>query len=165
MAKFQMKPLIGAKGTTVRLGAGINPGDRFNDKEAGKLVKFAGDSRYDLAAAGDAIEARVIAVDTATTDGYSTGSIDQYVGGDNRFMTVLLDGLQATPGVGNVAVGDMVVVGTVVAKGTALPDPGPKVCKATDQAAAKAGKAAWRVVAITKGNGAVGSFATIERLF
>lgn len=163
MAKFQMRPTIGRKTITARLGASDAVADRFTDKEMDKLVKLGGDSRYVLAATGDAIEGRVSSVDTATTDGYSTGAVQNFVGEDNM-QVVVLDGAQATPGTGNVAVGDYVVVGTVVAKDTAQPDPGPMVCKATDQAAAKAGPFAWRVVAITKGAGAPGSYATIERV-
>jgi hypothetical protein len=134
-------------------------GDRLTDKEMNKLVKMTGDSRYDLAAVGDEIEGAIISVDTATTDGYSTGSVQT-----NGRLHVVLDGLQGTPGTGTVAVRDYVVVGTPVAKGTAQSDNGPKVCKATDQAAAKNTPFAWRVVSILQGSGGVGSLAVIEKV-
>jgi len=159
MAKFQFARLIGTIGLTTRLGSSDEAAGRLNDKDAGKFVKLAGDSRYDLAAAGSDIEAAIIAVDTATSDGYSTGSVQT---GDR--LDVVLDGLQATPGTGSIAIGDYVVVGTPVAKGVALTDAGPKVCKATDQAVAKASPFAWRLVAIFKGTGAVGTTGLIEKV-
>lgn len=112
---------------TVRLGAGNTSGDNYNDKENGKFVKLVGESRYALASAGDDIEAVIQSVDLATQGGYSIGGV---VTGDMIFATA--DGLQATPGTGTIAVGDYVVVGTVVAKGTAQTGY-PKVCKATNQ--------------------------------
>lgn len=157
--KFQMQRLIGTVGYTARLGSAADANGRLSDKDANKLVKLVGDSRYDLAAAGNEIEGSINAVDTATSDGYSTGSVQT---GDR--LHVVLDGLQATPGTGTVAVGDYVVTGTPVAKGTALTGFGPKVCKATDQAVAKSSPFAWRVVSIFTGAGAVGSTACIERV-
>lgn len=157
--KFQMRELIGTETETARLGAGDTANDRLSDKDAGKIVKFAGDSRYDLAAAGDAIEGRVVSVDTATSDGFSTGAVQK-----NGRMHVIFDGLQATPGTGSIAVGDYVVAGTAVAKGTAQPDAGPKVCKASDQTAAKNSPFAWRVVSIFTGNGGVGSTGCIAKV-
>ncbi len=157
--KFQMRELIGTNTITARLGAGVTANDRYNDKDAGKLVKMVGDSRYDFVAVGDDIEGRVTSVDTAPSDGYSTGAVQ--VGGR---MQVVLDGLQATPGVGAVAVLDYVVASTPVAKGTVQSDDGPKVAKATTQATAKSSPFAWRVVALLTGNGAVGTIATIEKV-
>jgi hypothetical protein len=144
-----------------------------DDKEVGKAVKLAGDSRYDLCVAGDGIEAFVDSVNPDTLDNFSIGSVRQ-----NGRKTVTLDGLQATPGTGVVAVGDWVVVGTMVAKGTAIAaNTYQKVCKATFQptseAAAltdvndliKAAMTPWRVVAIlASGTGAVGDTAVIERM-
>lgn len=157
---------------TARLGAGTGAGNNVDDKERGKFVKLVGDSRYDLCAAGDQIEAFITSVEVGTADGYSIGGI-----ADEGKKQVTFDGLQATPGTGTVAVGDFVVAGTVVAKGTALSGPA-KVCKATIQpgtteaadAAAvndhiKAARFMWRVVSLgSAGTGAVGTTGIIERV-
>lgn len=145
--------------TTARLGAGNTANDRFSDVDAGKIVKLVAESRYNLAAAGDPIEGFVVDIATASSGGYSIGTVvhDQKV-----FVTA--DGLQATPGTGAIAVGDYVVAGTATAKGTAL-TAFAKVCKATDQAAAKADPFAWRVVSLGQvGTGAVGTTIVIERV-
>ena len=60
-----------------------------------------------------------------------------------------------------IAVGDYVVAGTVVARGTALAGAFPKVCKATAAATGLVYK--WRVVALD-GTTAVGQTALIESL-
>lgn len=158
MPKFQMTELIGATADTARLGAGNAANQLFNDKDAGKLVKLAGDSRYDLTAIGDEIEGRCIAVNTATQDGYSIGSVQK-----NGRMHVMLDGAQAD-GTGSIAINDYVVAGPQDALNTALTTSAPKVRKATTQSSAKVSPFAWRVVAIRTGTGAVGSTATIERV-
>lgn len=169
MAKFQMKDTIDSDRFTARLGAGTGLANYVTDKEIGKAVKFVGDSRYDLCSAGDPIEGFIDAVETYTADDYSIGTVRS----EDR-MRVTLDGLQATPGTGTIAVGDYVVCGTVVAKGTALSGP-VKVCKATLQIGAtpatlaeagtliKASVFAWRVISLD-GTGAVGQTATIERV-
>lgn len=142
------------KVTTVRLGAGNAAGDRYSDVDQGKIVKLIGESRYGLAAAGDPIEAIILAVETATSGGYSVGGI---IKEGKIFATA--DGLQATPGVGVIAVGDYVVAGTATAKGTAL-TAYPKVCKATAQTLAFN---MWRVVSLGRtGTGAVGTTIVIE---
>lgn len=157
--KFQMKELILITAQTARIGAGTGAANNVDDKEVGKPVKLTGDSRYDLAAAGDPIERFIVSMEAATLDGYSIGSVMGQTPGDRKEVT--FDGLQATPGVGTVAVGDYVVVGTVVAKGTAL-TVAPKVCKATSQAAASYN---WRVVSLgSVGTGAVGTTGVIERV-
>ena len=154
MAKFQMKELVGTELKTARLGAGSGSANYVDDKEIGKPVKLVGDSQYNLCAAGDQIEAFVGAVETYTADDFSIGSVQ--IDGRKR---VTLDGLQATPGTGVCAVGDYVVAGTAVAKGTALTVP-PKVCKATTQTGMYY---AWRIVSL-EGTGAVGQIAVIERI-
>lgn len=154
MAKFQMKELVGTELKTARLGAGSGSANYVDDKEIGKPVKLVGDSQYNLCAAGDQIEAFVGAVETYTADDFSIGSVQT----DGR-KRVTLDGLQATPGTGVCAVGDYVVAGTAVAKGTALTVP-PKVCKATTQTGMYY---AWRIVSL-EGTGAVGQIAVIERV-
>lgn len=173
MPKFLIKETIGTtEAKTVRFGAGTGAANNWDDKETFKFVKLVGESRYDLCAAGDPIEGYVAAVEGATADGYTIGSMI-----DEGYKSVIFDGLQATPGTGVVALGDYVVTGTVVAKGTSLGATDPKVCKATVQlgdvpatltAAAAQTKAAlftWRVVSLgTAGTGAVGTTGTIERV-
>lgn len=156
MAKFKMVENIGREPITARLGSGsVNstPANAYTDKEISKFVKLSGDSAYSLCAAGDPIEGFIAAVETYTADDFSIGSVQV-----EERKRVTLDGLQATPGTGVIAVGDFVVCGTVTALGTILPGP-PKVCKATSQAA---GHFNWRVVS-EEGTTAVGQFATIER--
>lgn len=158
MAKFQMKELILVTAQTARIGAGTGAANNVDDKEVGKPVKLVGDSRYDLCAAGDPLERFIASMEAATLDGYSIGSVMGQVG-DRKEVT--FDGLQATPGTGAVAVGDYVVTGTVVAKGTAL-SAAPKVCKATSQTPAGYN---WRVVSLgSAGTGAVGTVGVIERV-
>jgi len=130
MAKFKMGVTVPAGASkTARLGSAADAGGRVTDAETGKLVKFAGDSQYDAVAAGDPIEGRMTALEPATQDGWSIGSV-QTIGR----MACTCDGLEATPGTGTVAVGDYVVAGTIVAKGTALGEiETPKVVKATYQ--------------------------------
>ena len=154
MAKFQMKELIGTEPITARLGAGSGSANYVTDVEIGKSVKLAGDSQYNLCAAGDQIEGFITAVETYTADDFSIGSV-QFEGRKR----VTLDGLQATPGTGTCAIGDYVVSGTAVAKGTALTVP-MKVCKATTQTGMYF---AWRIVSL-EGTGAVGQIAVIERV-
>ena len=154
MAKFQMKELIGTEPITARLGAGSGSANYVTDVEIGKPVKLVGDSQYGLCAAGDQIEGYIAAVETYTADDFSIGSV-QFEGRKR----VTRDGLQSTPGTGTCAVGDYVVAGTAVAKGTALTVP-MKVCKATTQTGMYF---AWRIVSL-EGTGAVGQIAVIERV-
>lgn len=155
MAKFKMQPTVDTECITARLGAGSGSANYVTDVEIGKPVKLVGDSQYNLCAAGDQIEGFIKAVETWTADDFSIGSV-QYEGR----VKVTLDGLQATPGTGAIAVGDYVVAGTAVAKGTALGTAYPKVCKATTQTGMYF---AWRVVSLD-GTTAVGQTATIERV-
>lgn len=154
MAKFKMLPTIGTEAFTARLGADSGSANYVTDVEIGKPVKLVGDSQYNLCAAGDQLEGFIVAVEGAPADDFSIGSV---VNCDR--VKVTLDGLQATPGTGTIAVGDYVVAGTAVVKGTALSVP-PKVCKATTQTGMYF---AWRVVSLD-GTGAVGQTATIERV-
>lgn len=164
-AGFKGREVIGTEDRTALLGSGAAdqaPNATYSDKEIGKIVKLSADSRYQLAAVGDEIEAFVLSTEPATIDGFCLGTIV-----DKRGITykkVTLDGLQATPGTGTVAVGDYVVTGTPVAKGTALGEP-PRVCKRTDPttvAGALASTFRWRVVAIFGTSGTVGTPALIE---
>lgn len=160
MPKFLMTELVDlAKVVTARLGAGTGSANWLSDKDVGKFMKFVGESRYALAVAGDEIEGRLSSVNTATLDNYSIGGICT----EGRFE-VTFDGLQGTPGTGVVAVGDYVVCGTAVARGTALTVPA-RVCKATTQADAKNSPFCWRVVSLgAAGTGAVGTTGVIARV-
>lgn len=143
-------------GDTVRLGAGNLEAQRWDYKELGKFAKLAGESRYDLAAAGNDIEAAVFAVELAPQNGYTIGTVQR-----SEKLNVTFDGLQATPGTGVVAIGNIVVVGTVVAKGTALTGL-PKVCAATTPANVVF---KYRVVSLgSAGTGAVGTTGVIQRV-
>ena len=142
--------------TTVRFGAGNTSNDQVTSIEAGKICKLVAESRYNFSAAGDEIEGFVAAVEIAPQNGYSIVSVV-----DDGKAQVTFDGLQATPGTGTIAIGDIVVCGTAVAKGTAL-TAYPKVCKATT-AANVVHK--WRVVSLgTAGTGAVGTTGVIDRI-
>lgn len=142
--------------TTARLGAGNAANQRFQDIEVGKLMKLAGESRYDLAAVGNPIEGVLASVEPATSNGFSVGTVVT----DGKVFAVA-DGLQATPGTGAIAVGDYVVTGSVVAKDTAMAGY-PKVCKATSQSVTFF---MWRVVSLGPvGTGAVGTTIVIERV-
>jgi hypothetical protein len=172
MAKFQITETIHSeKVKTARLGT-TGAGNQYDDKEIGKAVKLSGDSAYVLCVAGDPIEAVVSSLNDGLYDGFSLGGVVS-----TGYKAVTFDGLQATPGTGTIAVGDFVVTGTVVAKGTALSG-ALKVTKATMQPGIteaavvgdvndmlKVAMFAWRVVSLgSAGTGAVGTTGTIERV-
>ena len=153
MAKFKFTELVTEGGSlTARLGtAGV--ANRYDDKEIGKAVKLSGDSAYVLASAGDLIEAFVRSMEGASLDDFSIGTVQT-----KDYKSVVLDGEQATPGTGDIAIGEYVVVGTMVAKGTALTGD-QKVCQATSQTVAMHN---WRLVSAS--GTAVGSTGVIERV-
>lgn len=158
MAKFQMDVNLNTLGefVTARLGDGATGVNLLADADVGKFVKMIGDSQYGLCAVGNEIEGLVSSgPEGSTYDGFALGTVRK-----NGRVKVLLDGLQATPGTGVIAVGDYVVAGTVTARGTILPSH-PKVCKATAAATALVHK--WRVVA-QYGTTAVGQIALIEKV-
>lgn len=159
MPKFITTELVDSRQRheTYRLGAGTGSSNFLADADVGKLVKLVAESRYDLCAVGNEIEGRLEGVETGSQDNYSIGTVLR----DGR-ITVTFDGLQATPGTGTLAIGDYVVAGTPVAKGTALSAP-VKVCKATAAATGIVHK--WRVVSLgAAGTGAVGTTGLIERV-
>lgn len=164
MPKFLMTELVNSNTFTARLGAGTGAANNLSDAtERGKFVKLIAESRYGLASAGDEIETVIDSINTATSDGYSVGGLRDPVG-PGKFLKVTFDGLQATAGTGSIAVGDYVLVGTVVAKDTALSGP-PRVVKATTQATAKSTPFAWRVVSLgAAGTGAVNTTGIIQRV-
>lgn len=138
-----------------RLGAGSGSSNNLTTAELGKFAKLVAESRYDLCAVGNEIEGFISAVEGATQNAFTVGGIRE--GGT---IDVVFDGLQATPGTGTLAIGDYVVAGTPVAKGTALTT-APKVCKATAAVTALTFK--YRVVSLgTAGTGAVGTAGAIR---
>lgn len=159
MPKFKLGVVLNlSEAQTVRTADGSGPANQLNKSDNGKFVKLAGESQYGLCAAGNEIEAVLsVADDIAPQDGYNLGSV---LNAPRTRVAVTLDGLQATPGTGVIAVGDYVVCGTVVARNTALSGP-PKVCKATAAATALVYK--WRVVSLD-GTTAVGQTGLIERV-
>lgn len=169
MAKFLMTPLVGVTTFTSRVSNLVGDAPMasiFDDvTERGKFVKFAAESRHILAVLGDDIETVIDNVNTSTQDGYSLAALRQTgPGSSGAFLNVTFDGLQATPGTGTIAIGDYVLVGSVVAKGTVLVAP-PKVVKATDQTVAKAPPFSWRVVSLgAAASGAPGNVGLIERV-
>jgi len=141
----------------VRLGAGSGSANTVDFKEVGKPVKLVAESRFDLCAVGNEIEGFITSVEAATQNSFSIGGVHE----SGRYFATA-DGLQGTPGTGVIAVGDYVVAGTAVAKGTAL-TVYPKVCKAT--AAGNTLNFKWRVVSLwTAGTGAVGTTIVLERV-
>lgn len=160
MPKFLISETIHTEHVhTVRLGT-VGAGNQYGYTENGKAVKLAAESAYVLAVAGDTIEGIVQSSnfpEQGTVDGFSIGGIFR-----RGYKSVVCDGLQGTPGVGVLAIGDYVVTGTVQAKGTDLPTH-LKVTKATDQVAAKAAPFRARVVSLGQvGTGAVGTAAVID---
>lgn len=158
MAKFMFTELVDlTKQITARLGAGTGASNNLTDAEVGKFVKLVGESRYDAVSIGNDIEGRISALNVATQDGYTIGTVQQ-----NGRFEVTFDGTQAA-GTGTIAIGDIVVAGTPAAKGTALVFGAPaKVRKATD---ATTVVHKWRVVSLgAAGTGAVGTVGLIERI-
>lgn len=155
---FMMTPTAPFEASlTARFGAGTGAANNLSENDIGKIVTLVGESRYDLAAQGNEIEGYITSVESATQGGYSIGGFCN----EGR-MYVTFDGLQGTPGVGVVALGDYAVTGTVTAKGTILPGP-VKVCKATAAATGIIFK--WRVVSLgSAGTGAVGTVGVIEQV-
>lgn len=160
MAKFQRRVTLSPYrlNNTFRLGDGAGTANPLSDADVGKFLKLKGDSLMGLCAVGDEIEAvcETVGDPIALQDGYVLGGVR-----DDGEVEVTLDGLQATPGTGTCAVGDYVVAGTPVARGTAQGSTPPKVCKAT--AAATGIVYTWRITAL-RGTGAVGQIALIERV-
>lgn len=161
MAKlhFMVPTVPTGKVQTVRLGAGSGSANNLSDVDEGKLTKLVGESRHNLAAVGDDIEGVITSVESATSGGFSIGGVLRAAVGD--MINVTFDGLQGTPGTGTIAIGDVLVVGTPVAKGTAQTTY-PRVCKATTPANVVQ---KWRVVSLgTAGTGNPGTVGVAERI-
>lgn len=156
-----------AVGGVVGTGGSMTPG--IDD---GKLVKLVGESQYDLCAAGDMIEGCITSVEQATAGGWSIGGVIE-----EEELYVTANGLQATPGVGNITIGSWVVADAQEAKGTAMVFGYPKVLQSTHQLGdvpadlatasylSKLSLYAWRVVSLgTAGTGAPGTTIVISRV-
>lgn len=144
---------------TARVADGAGQANQLTTADDGKFVKLAGDSQYGLAAVTNEIEGILdVGDDIALQDGYNLGSVRDAIGTRKK---VTFDGLQGTPGTGTVALGDYVVCGTIVPRGTSLSGANPKVCKATAAGTGLVYK--WRIVSMD-GTGAVGQTGLIERV-
>lgn len=160
MPKFMMtETIFSEKVKTARLGT-VAAGQQYGYEENGKALKLSGDSAYVLCAAGDTIEGVQSSSnypEQGVVDGFSLGGVIS-----TGYKNVVFDGLQATPGTGVVAVGQYVVTGTVVGKGTALAAP-LRVTAATNQGTAATAPYKARVVSLGQsGTGAVGTVGLVE---
>jgi len=159
MAKFLITPTVVSEDIlSVRLG-GNTVGTRFTDADVGKPVKLVAESQYGLCVAGDAIEGVVNSVETSTYDGFVVGGIVE-----EGYSNAVANGLQATPGVGVLAINDYVVASAPAAVQVASATP-LQVLKATTQATAMSSPFPARVVSLGNvGTGAVGTTVVIELL-
>jgi len=151
MAKFQMNVTLNddADYITARVADGTGDANQLKEADVGKLLKLAGDSRYGLCADGDEIEGVLeTAEEMQRQDGYSIGTVRT----DGRIKVAL-----AEP----VAVGEYVVSGAPLARGTAQNYAPPAVKKAAKPAELLH---KWRVISILSGTGAAGSIGVIERV-
>ena len=161
MPKFLITPTTQNQITvTARLG-GNAVGTRANDNDVGKGVKLVGDSNYGLLSAADAIEGVITSVETGIYDGYSLGGVQS-----KGYIDATAYGLQATPGVGAITVGQYVLAAAPAAiqvketLSTTL-----RVVSATNQATAATAAFKARVVSLGPvGTGAVGTAIVIELL-
>lgn len=161
MAKFKFGVTLNPYhiNKTARVADGAGAANQLTTADDGKFVKLVGDSQYGLCAVGNEIEGILdVADDIALQDGFNLGSVRDAIGTRKK---VTFDGLQATPGTGTVAIGDYVVCGTVVARGTSLLGVHPRVCRATAAGTGLVYK--WRIVSFD-GTGAVGQTGLIERV-
>ena len=161
MAKFLITPTTQNQITvTARLG-GNAAGTRANDNDVGKGVKLVGDSNYGLLAAADAIEGVITSVETGVYDGYALGGVQT-----KGYLNATAYGLQATPGVGAITVGQYVLAAAPAAIQTAETlSTTMRVVSATNQATAATAAFKARVVSLGPvGTGAVGTAIVIELL-
>jgi hypothetical protein len=135
---------------TAGLAAGF-----LTDADVGKGVKLGASDRYVLAAAGDEIEGFIVAIEPATVDGFTLGSVA--LKGNKK---VTFEGAGITPGT-------LVVLGAPIAKGVALAVPvAVKAGAAIAQSAAhpfawNPSIHLWRVIS---GTGVAGTQGVIERV-
>lgn len=155
MTKHYIKPTA-LENAVIACRLGTSASDNYTSADVGKCAKLVAESAFGLSAAGDDIEGFITSIE-GTQEGWTVGGVQPR---DMAYAT--FDGLQATPGTGTIAVGDYVVTGTVVAKGTYLGATYAKVCKATTPANSVY---KWRVMSLgTAGTGAVGTVGVIARI-
>ena len=159
-------------GTAIAVGGVMGTGGSLNmGIDEGKFVVLTGESQYALAAQGALIEGIISSIEPALSGGWSIGGV---ISLQKLFVTA--NGLQATPGVGNVTLGSYVVAGAPAAVGVAIANGYPNVQMSTVQlgvlpaSLTVAGQQAqlavypWRVVSLgASGTGAPGTIITISR--
>ena len=161
MAKFLITPTTQSERViTARVGANA-ANTRFTDVDVGKGVKLTGDSQYNLLSAADPIEGICTSVETGVYDGYVLGGVQT-----KGFVDATAYGLQATPGVGVIAIGEYVYAAAPAAvQVTETLSTTIRVVSATNQATAKALPFLARVMSLGPvGTGAVGTAIVIELL-
>lgn len=156
MAKFKFTELV-PQDSVISAKLGVDANSKLTDADVGKAVKLIAADTYGLCAVNDEIEGFLVAVDSATADGLSFGSVQ--ISGRK---SVVLDGA--------VTIGALVLTGTPIARNTALT---VDVAVKTGTAASQSGTTPfaftqrtpnthlWRLVSGTGLNGAVG---VIERV-
>ena len=161
MAKFLITPTTQSERIiTARVGANA-ANTRFTDVDVGKGVKLTGDSQYNLLSAADPIEGICTSVETGVYDGYVLGGVQT-----KGYVDATAYGLQATPGVGVIAIGeyDYAAAPAAVQVSETLSTT-IRVVSATNQATAAAAVFKARVVSLgSAGTGAVGTAIVIELL-
>ena len=161
MAKFLITPTTQSERViTARVGANA-ANTRFTDVDVGKGVKLTGDSQYNLLSAADSIEGICTSVETGVYDGFVLGGVQQ-----KGYVDATAYGLQATPGVGAITVGQYVLAAAPAAVQVAETlSTTIRVVSATNQATAAALPYKARVVSLGPvGTGAVGTAIVIELL-
>lgn len=161
MAKFLITPTTDSRKTiTARLGGNAS-NTRFTDVDVGKGVKLIGDSNYGLLSAADPIEGICSSVETGVYDGYAIGGVQT-----KGYVNATAYGLQATPGVGVIAVGEYVYAAAPAAVQVAETlSTTLRVVSATTQATAAGLPYKARVVSLgSAGTGAVGTAIVFELL-
>lgn len=158
MPKFFIDPTIHSeKIISARLG-GNAPGTRATDNDVGKFVKLIGESNYGLVSSADPIEGIITSVETGVYDLFVTGGVVR-----SGIFAATANGLQATPGVGVIAVGEYVYATAPNAIQVADATTPRKVVSATTQATAAALPRKARVLSLgSAGTGAVGTTIMVE---
>ena len=161
MAKFLITPTVQNQVViSARLGAGALA-TRMSDVDVGKPVKLVGDSQYNLVAAADAIEGVVTSIETGVYDGFVLGGVQS-----KGYINATAYGLQATPGIGVITVGQYVLAAVPAAVQVAETlSTTLRVVSATTQATAATAALKARVVSLGPvGTGAVGTAIVVEML-
>lgn len=161
MAKFLITPTTQNQVVVSARIGGNALGTRANDNDVGKGVKLIADSNYGLLSAADAIEGVVKSIETGVYDSYVLGGVQS-----RGYIDATAYGLQATPGVGAITVGQYVLAAAPAAIQVAETlSTTIRVVSATNQATAATAAFKARVVSLGPvGTGAVGTAIVIEML-